>query len=64
MVAVPIDIDTDRIADFYLRHHIERLCLFGSVLRVDFGPESDIDILVKFKPGKTPGWNFSECSMS
>ena len=58
MIAVPIDIDTDRVADFCRRHHIERLCLFGSVLRDNFRPESDIDVLVEFKAGKTPGWDF------
>jgi uncharacterized protein len=58
MITVPIDIDADRIADFCLRHRIERLCLFGSVLRDDFRPESDIDVLVEFKPGNTPGWDF------
>ena len=58
MIVVPIDIDADRIADFCLRHSIERLCLFGSVLRDDFRAESDIDVLVEFKPGQTPGWDF------
>lgn len=49
-----ITIDRDEIADFYRRHHIRRLSLFGSVLRDDFGPESDVDVLVEFDPGHTP----------
>lgn len=49
-------LDQARIADFCRRHHITRLSLFGSVLREDFGPESDVDVLVEFEPGKTPGF--------
>lgn len=43
------------IADFCRRHHIRKLSLFGSVLRDDFRPESDVDVLVEFEPGKGPG---------
>jgi predicted nucleotidyltransferase len=41
-----------------LDHHYEkkRLAIFGSSLREDFGPESDVDILVNFEPGRTPGF--------
>ena len=42
-------------AEFCLQRHIRRLALFGSVLRDDFGPESDVDVLVEFEPGHTPG---------
>jgi len=52
---VQIDIPKDRIADFCHRHHIRRLSLFGSVLRDDFRPESDVDVLVEFEEGKSPG---------
>jgi uncharacterized protein len=38
------------------RHHIRKLAVFGSALRDDFGPDSDIDLLVEFEPGHTPGW--------
>lgn len=38
------------LADFCRRHQIQRLAIFGSVLRDDFGPESDIDVLVEFEP--------------
>lgn len=46
----------DKIAEFCRRHHIRRLALFGSVLRDDFRPESDIDILVEFEPGARVGF--------
>jgi uncharacterized protein len=48
-----IDIDSARIADFCRRHGISRLSLFGSILRDDFGPDSDVDVLVEF-PGPSP----------
>jgi predicted nucleotidyltransferase len=43
------------IAAFCVKHHIQRLSLFGSQLEGGAGPESDIDILVEFDPGKEPG---------
>lgn len=45
-----VSIDRDRIAEFCRRWKITALALFGSVLRDDFGPDSDIDILVTFAP--------------
>lgn len=45
----------DAIAEFCRRNHIRRLALFGSVLRDDFRPDSDIDVLVEFEPGRVPG---------
>lgn len=42
--------------DFCLRHHILRLSFFGSVLRDDFRPDSDVDVLVEFDPEHTPGF--------
>ena len=48
------------IIDFCRRHHIRKLALFGSVLRDDFGPDSDVDVLVEFEPGHTPGFDFIE----
>jgi predicted nucleotidyltransferase len=50
-----IALDREKVAAFCRQHHIRRLALFGSALREDFGPESDIDVLVEFKPGHTPG---------
>lgn len=52
-----IHVDRDRLAEFCRRHHIRRLSFFGSVLRDDFGPESDVDVLYEFEPGKAPGWD-------
>ena len=49
-VAGKIEIPQDEIADFCRRWKITELALFGSVLREDFGPESDIDVLVQFAP--------------
>ena len=53
-----ISLDKEKIADFCRRHHIRRLSLFGSVLRDDFGPASDVDVLVEFEPGHVPGLSF------
>lgn len=53
-----IALPADRIARFCERRHIRRLSPFGSVVRDDFGPDSDVDVLVQFEPGKTPGWEF------
>ncbi len=47
-----------RIAAFCRKHHIRRLALFGSVLRADFMPQSDVDVLVEFASGHTPGLSF------
>jgi hypothetical protein len=54
----PIDIPLEAVAEFCRRNHIRRLSLFGSILRDDFTPESDVDVLVEFEPGKTPGLAF------
>jgi predicted nucleotidyltransferase len=53
-----IIIDMVEIAEFCKRHRIRKLALFGSVLREDFGPDSDIDMLVEFEPGHIPGLEF------
>ena len=50
-----IEIPKDRIAAFCQRNHIRKLALFGSVLRDDFTAQSDVDVLVDFEPGHTPG---------
>lgn len=56
---LPIKIDQEKIAAFCRTHGIGRLSLFGSVLRDDFDPvRSDVDVLVEFLPGQTPGWEF------
>jgi uncharacterized protein len=53
-----ISVNKGKIADFCRRHHIRLLSLFGSVLRDDFGPASDVDVLVEFEPGHIPGLAF------
>ena len=53
-----IDIPRDKLGEFCRRHHICKLGLFGSVLREDFGPDSDIDVLVEFEKGHEPGFAF------
>ncbi len=50
-----LDIPVDEIKEFCRRHHIKRLSFFGSVLRDDFGPDSDVDVLVEFEKDKVPG---------
>ena len=47
---IPLDAPRDRIAAFCRRWRITELALFGSVLRDDFGPDSDVDVLVSFEP--------------
>jgi uncharacterized protein len=53
---LPIQISQAKIAEFCQRHHIRCLSLFGSILREDFSSTSDVDVLVEFEPGKTPGF--------
>jgi len=50
-----IEIPKEEIAAFCRRHRIRRLAFFGSVLRDDFTPESDVDVLVEFEPGARVG---------
>jgi predicted nucleotidyltransferase len=50
-----IDIDKQAIADFCHRWHVTELALFGSVLREDFSPDSDVDVLVTFEEGADVG---------
>ncbi len=50
-----IEIPREAIVEFCVRHHMRQLSLFGSILREDFGPDSDIDVLVEFEPGHVPG---------
>jgi hypothetical protein len=47
--------DRSQLAEFCQRNHIRRLAFFGSVLREDFSPESDVDVLVEFEPGAKVG---------
>jgi hypothetical protein len=60
MAAPRIDIPHEQIAAFCKQHHIRRLAFFGSVLRDDFRPDSDVDVLVEFEPGTRLGFVFFE----
>jgi predicted nucleotidyltransferase len=50
-----LTIPKEELAAFCRRHHIRWLALFGSVLTDEFRPDSDVDVLVEFEPGHTPG---------
>ena len=54
--SIRLAIAPDVVARFCERHHIRRLSLFGSVLAGTARADSDIDILVVFEPGRTPGY--------
>ena len=58
MFASNLTLPLDEIIAFCERYPIRRLSVFGSVLRDDFSPESDIDILVEFEPGAQIGLDF------
>ena len=53
-----IDIPREKIAEFCQRNRVRRMALFGSVIRDDFRPESDVDVLVEFEPGYAAGFIF------
>lgn len=57
-MSVKIDIPRDQIAAFCRRWKIREFSIFGSVLREDFRPDSDVDVLVDFEPGVH--WGFQE----
>lgn len=56
MVSTAITIPEQQLAEYCEQNHITKLALFGSVLREDFGPESDVDVIVEFHPDHIPGW--------
>jgi len=51
-----LNIPQKELAEFCKKHHIKKLSLFGSVLRDDFRADSDIDLIVEFEAGHTPGF--------
>ena len=55
MVNAQLNVSRDALADFCRRNRIRRLSFFGSVLRDDFRPESDVDVLAEFQPGELVG---------
>ena len=54
-MSVKIRLEKDKLGEFCRRNRIRRLALFGSVLRDDFGPDSDVDVLVEFEPSARVG---------
>ncbi len=52
---LPIAVPQRAVAEFCRSHHIHRLSFFGSILRDDFGPASDVDVLVEFDANYAPG---------
>ncbi|MEW5941278.1 MAG: nucleotidyltransferase family protein [Chloroflexota bacterium] len=58
MDKIKIRVPHKKLAEFCKKNHIRKLAFFGSVLRDDFGPHSDVDVLVEFEEGKTPGLAF------
>jgi len=58
MVYHGVEIPMERIAAFCRQNRIRRLALFGSILRDDFRPDSDVDVLVEFEPGTRVGLAF------
>jgi predicted nucleotidyltransferase len=57
-MSLKIEVPKEEIAAFCRHHHIHKLAFFGSVLRDDFTPDSDVDVLVEFEPGHAPGLAF------
>lgn len=57
-MSLQIAVPNEEIAAFCRRNHIRKLSFFGSVLRTDFAPDSDVDVLVEFEPGCVPGLAF------
>lgn len=55
MNGIHIGVPKEKLEEFCRKHHIATLSFFGSVLRNDFTPESDIDVLVQFERGHAPG---------
>jgi hypothetical protein len=53
-----IQVPASEIKRFCRKNHIRKLSFFGSVVRDDFGPQSDVDVLVEFEPGHIPGLDF------
>lgn len=54
MVRHGVNIDPLTLRDFCEKNGIARLSLFGSIIRPDFRPDSDVDVLIEFPPGRTP----------
>jgi hypothetical protein len=55
-MSLRIQVNREKLGEFCRKHNIRKLAFFGSVLREDFGPDSDVDALVEFEPGSEPGF--------
>jgi hypothetical protein len=53
-----LTVSREELAAFCERWEVRRLAFFGSIVREDFGPDSDVDVLVEFDSGRTPGLDF------
>ncbi|MBI2433799.1 MAG: nucleotidyltransferase domain-containing protein [Candidatus Hydrogenedentes bacterium] len=53
-MALQIEVDAAKIAEFCQKHHIAKLSFFGSVLGEEFSDNSDVDVLVEYLPGHLP----------
>jgi uncharacterized protein len=51
-----IEVPGDKLADFCRKNNVRKLAFFGSVLRDDFKPTSDVDVLIEFLPGMPMGF--------
>jgi uncharacterized protein len=59
LLNLPISVDLDKVGQFCVAHGVQRVSLFGSVLREDFDPSlSDVDVLIEFARETCPGWEF------
>ena len=58
MAGMQIKVPRKQLAEFCRKNYIRRMAFFGSVLREDFRPDSDIDVQVEFEPGHVPGFAF------
>jgi predicted nucleotidyltransferase len=63
-MSAKVSVDQERLAEFCRQNGVRRLAIFGSALRDDFGPGSDVDVLIEFEPGRTPGLSSSGCRRS
>ena len=55
MARTRIDVPAEQLASFCRKHHIRKLSFFGSVVREDYRPDSDVDVLVEFEPSLSIG---------
>ncbi|MFO8057906.1 MAG: nucleotidyltransferase family protein [bacterium] len=55
-MSLAINVPQEKIKEFCQKHRIRKLSFFGSVLRDDFGPDSDVDVLVEFEPEARVGY--------